>query len=121
MDQLLNLNSDQKRTTRQILLAIAVAALLILMFFAGRGYQKKQPSPAEEYLKEQIVQYEQEAGKWRDQVTVLQGEKTELEQSITALENKLKTIKSYYDQKVITVSSYSNAELEQFFADRYPE
>lgn len=121
MAQLLNLSSEQKQSVRKILLIVAILALFCVAFFAGRGYQKTQPSPAEQYLKEQVAQYEQEIANWHNQMATLQEENAELEQNIVTLEGKLKTIKDYYDQKIITVSSYSNAELEQFFADRYPE
>ena len=118
---LFSLNSEQKKTARTILLILAIVVLLLVGFFAGRGYQKTQPSPSEQYLKEQLVQYEQEIADWQTRFKVLHAKEMELEQNVVTLEDKLKSIKDYYDQKIITVNSYSNAELEQFFADRYPD
>ena len=115
--ELSKLNSKQK--VRLGLVVVAVLASLVLVFFAGQRYQRQQPSLSEIYLQEQITKYQQEIENWKSRFNTISIEKANLEQSVKALENQVTSIRDYYDKKVITVKSYSNPELEQFFADRY--
>lgn len=118
---LLKLSTDQIRKVKLGLVVVAVLALLVLAFFAGSGYQKRVPSESEKYLQAQIEEYRREIEGWRERFNQISLEKSKLEQSVQDLENQIETVRNYYDEKIITVKSYSNPELEQFFTDRYPD
>lgn len=117
----LKLSSEQKRKVRLGLIITAFLVSLILVFFAGRGYQKQIPSESEKYLQEQVLEYRKEIEGWKERFRIISVEKAKLEQSVQNLENQVISIRDFYDQKIITVKSYSNAELEQFFSERYPD
>lgn len=119
--ELLKLNSNQKDKVRLGLVLVAALVLLILAFFAGRSYQKRIPSESEKYLQEQVDKYKLEAETWRNKATTISVEVESLKQTVVTLETKIKVIRDQYDKKVIIVKSYSNPELEQFFADRYSD
>ena len=110
-----------RQNVRLGLVLVAFLVSLILVFFAGRGYQKQIPSESEKYLQEQVLQYREEIEGWHRRFEAISAEKANLEQSIVELEGQITSIRDYYDKKVITVKSYSNPELEQFFAERYPD
>lgn len=112
---------EAKSTLRWVLIGVAFLAALVLVFFAGRSYQKQQPSESEKYLKEQIEYYQQEAAKWQENYEKVAADRETLEQSVIILENRVESIKKYYAKKISAIKSYSNPELEQFFADRYRE
>jgi len=113
------MTSETKSKFRWALIGISFIVALVLVFFAGRGYQKQLPSESEKYLKEQIEYYQQEVAKWQESYEKVAADRETLEQSVIILENRVESIKKYYVKKISAIKSYGNPELEQFFADRY--
>lgn len=108
-----------KNLVRNVLVCIATVAVLALIFFGGIQYQKRISSVAEKYLQEQVEKAGQEATKWKDRYEASLEEKTTLLLNVDSLEFEIKKLKKNYGQKVTVVNSYTNPELEQFFAERY--
>ena len=104
---------------KQIGLGIAATAIMALIFFGGVRYQKREYTEAEKYLQEQVEKAREQADYWESRYNSLQGEKTTLLLRVDSLDYRIKELKKSYDQKVIAVNSYSNPELERFFAERY--
>lgn len=121
MAELFKVTSETNRKIKIGLAVVAFLAILALVFFAGRSYQKQIPSESEKYLQEQVEIYQKEIEDWKARFTSVSTEKQRLEKSVETLEAQVNSIRNYYDKKVIAVKSYSNPELEQFFADRYPD
>ena len=112
---------DQKNSTsfRIIGAVIAVIAIAALIFFGGIQYQKSKSSITEKYLQEQVDKALTEANRWEEKYNMSIEEKTELVLKVDSLNFRLKELKKSYDQKITVVSSYTNPELERFFAERY--
>lgn len=121
MAELFKISSETNRKIKIGLIVVAFLAALVLIFFAGRSYQKQLPSESEKYLQEQVELYQKEIEEWKTRFTDISAEKQKLEKSVETLETQVNLIRDYYDKKIIAVKSYSNPELEQFFADRYPD
>jgi Flp pilus assembly protein TadB len=102
-----------------IVAGIALVSLLLLAFLGGRSYQKRETSTSEEYLKQQIVEAQAEAEKWKGLYDNALEKESTLLVSVDSLENKINELKKNNVQKITIVKSYSNPELEQFFSDRY--
>lgn len=104
---------------RGLIVCIVTVAVLALVFFGGVQYQKHSSSVAEKYLQEQVEKAGQEAAKWKDRYEASLEEKSTLLLNVDSLEFEIKKLKKNYGQKVTVVNSYTNPELEQFFAERY--
>lgn len=101
------------------LIIVAVLALLIVAFFGGRTYQKRIPSEAEQYLQQQVVELKQEISNWEKQAKDLEAYSATLQLQVESLEKQLQNVKKEYNKKISSIKSYSNPELERFFAERY--
>ena len=112
-------NLNFKQILKYVLIGIATFAVLALIFFGGIRYQKHVSSGAEKYLQEQIELAQKEADYWKNQYEDAAKGKETLLLKVDSLENRIKVLKKQYGQKVTIIKSYSNPELEQFFADRY--
>lgn len=102
-----------------VVAGIALVSLLFLAFLGGRGYQKKQTTISEEYLKQQVIEAQVEAEKWKSMYDIALEKESTLLVSVDSLENKIQELKKKNAQKITVVKSYSNPELEQFFSERY--
>lgn len=102
-----------------ILVGIIVGVLLILAFLGGKGYQKNFSNIDTEYYQKQIIEAQTEAAEWKDRYDSVLKEKTTLLLSVDSLEYRIKELRKDHAQKITVVKSYSNPELEQFFAERY--
>lgn len=107
------------KVVKTLLTVVAVVVVLVLVFFGGMGYQHRVSSVTEQYLQDQIEKAEQEAGQWKERYEASLEEKTTLLLNVDSLESEVKKLKKNYGQKVTIVNSYTNPELEQFFAERY--
>lgn len=104
---------------KNLILGVIVVLVLILGFLGGRGYQKRQISPSELYLLDQIELLQEELDNYQNEYNFLEEEKNSLQEQVLEYEKALKDLQKGYHEKVTTVTSYSNAELERFFSDRY--
>lgn len=109
-------SSSLLKTVGAVVAGIAIAALI---FFGGVRYQKRESTVAEKYLQEQIEKAREQADYWEGRYNSLQEEKTALILKVDSLDYRIKELKKNYGQKVTTIKSYTNPELERFFADRY--
>ena len=109
----------KKNLVGNVTVCIIAVAVLALVFFGGVQYQRRSSSVAEKYLQEQVEKAGQEAAKWKDRYEASLEEKSTLLLNVDSLEFEIKKLKKNYGQKVTVVNSYTNPELEQFFAERY--
>ena len=115
----MNPESSVKSKVKLVLIVVAVLALLILAFFGGRTYQKRIPSEAEQYLEQQVVELRQEISIWEQKAKELQESSATYQLQVESLEKQLQNVKKEYNKKISSIKSYTNPELERFFAERY--
>ena len=112
-------NEKTSNTVKQVGIVVAVVAIAALIFFGGIRYQKRESTITEKYLQEQVEKAREQADYWEGRYNALQEEKTTLLLKVDSLDYRIKELKKSYGQKVTTVKSYSNPELERFFTERY--
>ena len=76
-------------------------------------------SEAEKYLLQQRDSLVLEIGRLESEVLLYKKHAEALQQEILNLNKNLTSIQSKYDKEISNIASYTNPELEQFFANRY--
>lgn len=109
-----------KKPWNYIVTGLAALAVFLLVFLGGQGYQKSRGySEYERYFQKQKDSLELVIEQQKLDLEKLVPVRDSLEVRILELEEDLKKSKEKYGQKITIVSTYSNPQLEQFFADRY--
>lgn len=109
-----------KKVWNYIVLGLAALAVLLLVFLGGQRYQKSRGySEYEKYFQKQKDSLELVIKQQKSDLGKLVPVRDSLEARILKLEEDLKNSKEKYGQKITIVHTYSNPQLEQFFADRY--
>lgn len=109
-----------KRIWIYIVSGISLVALVFLVFLGGQTYQKRLGySEYEKYFQRQRDSLELVIQQQNQELEKLIPVQDSLKARVVKLEEDLKKSKEKYGQKITIVSTYSNPQLERFFADRY--
>lgn len=100
-------------------LGLAVILLLILAFCGGKKVQYQESVQTEKLLRDQRDSLEAQIKLLTLQCKGLNRDKQELQQEILNLQNDIEFIEKKYNEKIASIRTYSNPELERFFTKRY--
>lgn len=99
---------------------IFVIGLVIAMYFIGykTGSKNQRTEDRLEYV-QKVDSLVLEIKTLKAESQTLEQSKDSLEKEYTKLNDQFNVITEEYDKKILIVTSFSNSELDRFFAERY--